>query len=259
MRWEEHASSHPSSSSPVTTGFLWGLVGGLALSLGVVGMAAGYSLGRMSPGGGGDTQIVQAPTPTPSAPTPEAPSGPVPPVSKDDHVRGNPKAKVTIIEYSDFECPFCKRHHPTMKAVAAKYGNDVNWVYRHFPLSFHQNAQKEAEASECVADLGGNDAFWKFTDAIYERTAAGGTGIALDQLGPIAKEMGVDQAKFQSCLDSGKFAKKVQDQMNAGSAAGVNGTPGSFIINNDTKASQMISGAVPQASFDSAIDAILKK
>ncbi len=252
MRWEEHASSHPSSSSPVTTGFLWGLVGGLALSLGVVGMAAGYSLGRMSPGGGGGTQIVQAPTPTPSAPTPEAPSGPVPPVSKDDHVRGNANAKVTIVEYSDFECPFCKRHHPTMKAVMAKYGNDVNWVYRHFPLSFHPNAQKAAESSECVAELGGNDAFWKFTDAVYEAAD-------LANLAPLAKAAGVDEAKFTACVSSGKHAKKVQDQMNAGSAAGVNGTPGSFIINNDTKTSQMISGAVPQASFDSAIDAILKK
>ncbi len=262
MQWNENPSSANGTSSPgsspVSSGFQWGFLGGLALSLGIVGLVAGYSLGRMS-GGGSAYVPAPAPTPTAAAPTPApAPSADAPPVGKDDHVRGKANARITVIEYSDFECPFCKRHHPTMKALMDKYGNDVNWVYRHFPLGFHANAQKEAEASECVADLGGNDAFWKFTDAVYDRTTSGGTGFALDALGPLAKELGVNQAKFQSCLDSGKNAQKVQQQMAGGSAAGVDGTPGNIVIDNTTKKSQLVSGAVPLASFTAVIDAMLK-
>ncbi len=91
------------------------------------------------------------------------------PVDKDDHIRGSVDAKVKFIEYSDFECPFCKRHHPVMQKIVSAYsGNDVAWVYRHLPLvSIHPKAQPLAEASECAAELGGNDGFWAFADAVF--------------------------------------------------------------------------------------------
>ena len=89
------------------------------------------------------------------------------PLTDADHVRGDRNAPIVMIEYSDYECPFCSRFHPTMKQVMQEYEGQIAWAYRHFPLSFHPYAQVLAEGSECVAELGGNDAFWEFTDAIY--------------------------------------------------------------------------------------------
>lgn len=102
----------------------------------------------------------------------EAKNVPAVDVSK-EHVRGNPNASITIVEYSDFQCPFCQRDFATLNAILEQYGDDVNLVYRHYPLSFHQNAQKAAEASECAAELGGNDTFWEFHDAIFALPSIG--------------------------------------------------------------------------------------
>lgn len=237
----------------------------LGLFVGIAGcsvLALALILSSVSSGKGllalGANPVAAAPTPTPVAPTPDpsaaAPAaGPVKPVDDTDHVLGAKNAKVTLIEYSDFECPFCKRHFSTMQQVLKEYPNDVRVVFRHFPLSFHQNAEKEAEASECVAELGGNDAFWKFHDKIFTETTSNGTGIALERLGPMAKEVGVNQTEFQKCLDSNKYAAKVAQQEQEGGDAGVSGTPATFV--NGT----LISGAVPYAQFKASIDAELKK
>lgn len=178
------------------------------------------------------------------------------PVTDADHVLGNKNANITMIEYSDLECPFCKRSHPTLQELLKTYQGKVRWVYRHFPLSFHQNAQKEAEASECVADLGGNDKFWQFINTLFERTTSNGTGFALDKLGSLASEVGVNQTEFQTCLDSGKYEKIVKDQLAEGTAAGVNGTPTTFIV--DAKGnSQSVVGAQDISAFKTAIDQAL--
>lgn len=175
-----------------------------------------------------------------------------------DHTRGNKNAKIAFIEYSDLECPYCKQFQPTMQQVMNAYQDKVMWVYRHFPLSFHANAQKEAEASECVYDQGGDTAFWKFIDKIYERTTSNGTGFALEKLGPLAAEVGVNQTKFQSCLDSGKFTKYVTDQQAGGTKAGVNGTPGNLVLNLNNNQVQTIPGAVPFAQIKSVLDGMVK-
>jgi protein-disulfide isomerase len=210
--------------------------------------------------GAGSAKVAQrAPTPptVPSnADTP--PAGPVPQVDlKTDHVKGNKNARISLIAYSDFECPFSKRHHPTLSKVLDSYKNDVNIVYRHFPLGFHKNAQKEAEASECAAELGGNDVFWKYTDAIYEKTTSNGTGFALTELVPLAKKLGLSETKFQTCLDSGKYAQKVKDEQQKGAAAGVRGTPGNILIDHKTQQSKTVSGALPLESFKTVIDGML--
>jgi protein-disulfide isomerase len=182
----------------------------------------------------------------------------LPPITQADHVRGDlSKAKIAMVEYSDYECPYCKQFQTTMQDVVKAYGTDVAWIYRYFPLSFHQNAEKEAEAAECVAQLGGNTAFWNFSDKIYERTTSNGTGFALTALGPLAKEVGVDQAKFQTCLDSGKNAKLVADEQAGGEATGIDGTPGTIIITKDGR-SDIITGAQDLATVKSKLDALLK-
>lgn len=209
---------------------------------------------------GGPSTKVTTPT-SPQATAPQqpaaAPSGKIKPVTDKDHIRGNKNAGLTLVEYSDLECPFCKRFHPTMQELMKTYEGKIRWVYRHFPLSFHANAQKESEATECVAELGGNDAFWTYVDKMFEKTTSNGTGFALDQLGPLAAEVGVDQSAFQTCLDSDKYAQLVKDQIADGTTGGVNGTPSTFLIDKDGK-SQIIVGAQPTESFKTAIDAALK-
>lgn len=235
-----------------------------AVSMGLIGIIVGYGVATVHVPTGSTIIPTPAAEPQPSAPTPAAqpPEPAAAPVAKVDpavdHIRGDKNAKVSVIEYSDFECPFCKRHYPTMKQVFETYqSKGVNWVYRHFPLSFHANAEKEAEASECAAALGGEASFWKFHDLIFERTTSNGTGFALDALVPLAKEIGLNGPTFKECLDSGRYAKKVQSEMDSGSAAGVRGTPGTIILKNDSGESKNVSGALPFDTFKSAIDAFI--
>jgi protein-disulfide isomerase len=232
------------------------------IAIGLLGIIIGYSIGLSQ---GKSTIAVNQPSPTPpsvpSAPTQPAAPSPlaVPPINaSNDHIRGSKDAKVAVIQYSDFECPFSKRVQPTYKQIEEKYGDKVMVVYRHFPLGFHENAQKESEASECVAEIGGNDAFWKFLDGIYEKTTSNGTGFAIADLAPLAKTVGVDEAKFKACLDSGKYAQKVKDEEEKGAAGGVDGTPGNFVVNMKSQKSLAVTGAVPFSEFQTAIDQMLK-
>lgn len=199
----------------------------------------------------------------PTAAAPAAPSGPtadqlgnLPEVGKDEYIRGAKNAKVTLVEYSDFECPFCQRFHPTMQQVMDEYGDQVAWVYRHYPLSFHANAQKAAEAAECVGKLAGNEAFWKFGDLYFERTSSNGTGFPLSDLASLGAEAGANEDAVQKCLDSDEMAEKVKDQFEKGSAAGVSGTPGTFIVTEDG-VQELIPGALPYTQVQQAIEKYL--
>lgn len=190
-------------------------------------------------------------------PVAQAPAGKIKDVSSDERIRGNKNAKVTLVEYSDFECPFCQRFHPITQELLKAYGDKIRLVFRDYPLPFHANAQKEAEAGRCIAELGGSDAFWNYADKVFERTASNGTGFALTDLGPLAKEVGVNQQLFQQCLDTGKYAQAVKDEAADGNAAGVDGTPTSFIIDSEGK-TQMLVGAQPVDAFKTVIDEVLK-
>lgn len=204
----------------------------------------------------GETNVQQTqPTQQNAAQTP---AGKIKEVTDKDHIRGNKNAKLTLVDYSDYECPFCKAFHPTMLELMKIYGDKIRWVYRHFPLSFHANAKIEAEASECIAELGGNDKFWEFSDKIFDRTTSNGTGFALTDLGPLAAEIGVNQTQFQSCLDSGKYEKLAKDSIADGTTGGVNGTPATFIVNSKGE-TQLIIGAQPVDAFKTAIDKELGK
>lgn len=175
------------------------------------------------------------------------------PVSESDHIYGNPDATISLIEYSDFECPYCKRFHPTAKKLVDESGGEINLVYRHFPLSFHNpGAHREAQASECAAELGGNDAFWAFTDAVYERTSSGGEGFPKDQIVPLGVEIGLDEAAFKECIESDRHEDRIDRDLAEGVRAGVSGTPGNILLNNETGEAMMRAGAQPLGALQDA-------
>ena len=179
------------------------------------------------------------------------------PISDKDWVRGNKNAKISIVEFSDLECPFCKSFHPTLEQLLKEYPNDVQWAYRHFPLtSIHSKAPKEAEAAECAGSLGGNDKFWQFVDKVYAITPSN-NGLDPAELPKIAQQIGLNQGKFNDCLNSGKFTQKIADSTRAGIAAGTQGTPYSVIMYGDQKIP--VGGAVPYEQLKSAVDSLLKK
>jgi len=190
---------------------------------------------------GDKVAALAAPTPVPAA----APGGVADiQIGDNENIRGAANAKVTIVEYSDFECPFCNRVTPTIKQILDEYGDDVRVVYRHFPLnSIHPYAQKSAEASECAADQG---KFWEFHDLIFADQAGlkGGD----DQLKAWAAELGLNAGDFASCLDSGEKKGRVDSDQAGGAALGVTGTPG-FFINGVN-----LSGAQPFSAFKTLID-----
>lgn len=171
-----------------------------------------------------------------------------------DHVRGNPQAEVTLIEYSDFECPFCKRFHSTLDKVVKESNGEVKWVYRHFPIDqLHSKARKEAAASECAAEFGGNAAFWKFADRFYELTPSN-NGTDLETVLPkIARDIGLDPARFASCVASGKYDRRVEDDYQNAVASGGRGTPWSIVVSKNGK-TYPLSGAQPYTTVRQLID-----
>ncbi|HEY9480883.1 MAG TPA: DsbA family protein [Candidatus Paceibacterota bacterium] len=179
------------------------------------------------------------------------------PITSQDHIRGTMNAKVTIVEYSDLECPFCKQYHAAIKEALAGYpAGTVAWVYRHFPLSIHPKAQKEAEATECAAAQGGNEAFWKFVDRVFEVTPSNNK---LDeaQLPVIAREIGLNVQTFQTCLNSGTYKAKVDAQAKSGATAGVTGTPMTFVVSK--KGPVGVRGAASAQTLKARIDEALEK
>ena len=181
------------------------------------------------------------------------------PISADDHIRGNSDAPIKIVEFSDTECPLCKRFHETMKQVMNTYGDTgkVAWVYRHFPLDqLHSKARKEAEAIECAGAQGGNGAFWKYADRLYEITESNNR-LDLTELPKIASFIGIDVSKFNECLVSGTYAKHVADDLANAVATGGRGTPWSiFIAPDGTKLP--INGAQPYEAVAQLIETALK-
>lgn len=175
-----------------------------------------------------------------------------------DHIYGSLDAPVSLIEYSDFECPFCKRFHSTARRIVDTSGGKVNWVYRHFPLGFHNPlAQLEAEASECAALLGGNDAFWRYADLVYERTKSNGKGLQAELLVPFAGEIGLDETRFEGCLDSGQMTARVKEDLAEGTQIGISGTPGNILLHKATGEVVVAAGAQPFVEMRRLINRLL--
>lgn len=188
----------------------------------------------------------------------------VKPVSSADHVLGNPNAPVKVIEFSDLECPFCKNFQATMHQVIRTFGDQVAWIYRHFPLDkpdpygrvLHSKAGKEAQAAECAAKLGGNEKFWAFIDKIFEVTPSN-DGLDLSKLPSYASQVGLNQDDFKSCLDADYGKDVVENQYQDGLKAGAGGTPYSVVINNRGK-KFVVNGALPFDQVSAIINAALK-
>jgi protein-disulfide isomerase/copper chaperone CopZ len=168
-------------------------------------------------------------------------------ITKNDNVRGNFNAPITLVEFSDFECPFCGKIYPTFKKIIQDYPDKVRLVYKHFPLSFHPNGEKAAESAECAAEQG---KFWEYHDKLFDNQQA---GFSLEKFKQWAKDLGLKESKFSDCLDSGKYASKVNTEFQEGSSKGVNGTPATFVNG------QLVSGAQPYESFKQVIDSLLTK
>lgn len=183
---------------------------------------------------------VQAPAPS-TATNVRAPSA-------QDHIVGSLNAPLVLIEYSDFQCPFCNVVHPTLKRIVDESNGQIAWVYRHLPLeSLHPNARPAALASECVAEQLGNDGFWKFAGIIF----ADQSKMSADYYAQVAVQLGANKAKFSSCISSNKYAGVVDADSQEAQQNGGNGTP--YTVLYDKKGQTGVSGALPYNTFTSVI------
>lgn len=165
----------------------------------------------------------------------------------DDPGMGNPKAPVVIIEFSDFQCPYCKKTRPVIDRIMKDYKGKVYYVFRDFPLSFHKQAKDAASAAHCAGEQG---KYWEYNDQLWKKQ---GKLKKLETLDEIAVELKLDQNKFKSCLKSKKYHAEVDKDMKEGATAGVSGTPAYFING------VFLSGAQPYEAFKEIIDEELAK
>lgn len=220
----------------------------------------------------GGNNVLGASNPTDNVDSvPEAPVEPTDVFAKvsldDDPYLGDPeKAKVAIVEFSDYECPFCKRYfeetYPQIKKNYVDTGKVV-YVFRDYPLSFHNpNATDQAIAGECVQEIGGNKKYFDFHSEVFTQTTSN-KGLSKDKLYDIAEEIGVDSKDFKSCLDSEKYSGEVQDDLNAGANVGIDGTPGFVVglLNEESNEvdGKLVVGAQPYQVFEEAIEEQLSK
>ena len=219
---------------------LWKIGTFLFAALFVISLFGGFDSFRKKDGIVGTGNVI---APTENNPSPSAVKVSI----DDDAVLGDENAKVTMIEFSDYECPFCGRHfeqtYPQIKKEYIDTGK-VKLVFRDFPLSFHPQAQKAAEAAECAGEQG---KYFEMHDKLYSNQES----LSVDNYKKWAKEIGLDTVKFNDCLDSGKMASEIAKDMADGTSYGVKGTPG-FFING-----KPVSGAQPFSVFKQAIDAEL--
>lgn len=179
-------------------------------------------------------------------------------ISKEEHILGSFDAPVKIIVYSDLECPYCKDFHFTMKKAMEEFGakSQIAWIYRHYILaSIHPKAIREAEATECAEELGGNLVFWKYIDRIFEITKSNNS-LPEEELLNIAKYLNLDEATFSQCLESGKYSKIIRESIEDGKNAGAVGTPYTIIIASDGRG-YPLEGAVKYSRLKEIIEAAL--
>ena len=170
--------------------------------------------------------------------------------SSSDHIVGSPSAPIVLVEYSDFQCPYCQMIYPSLKQIVSQSNGQVAWVMREFPLyQIHPNAMPGADAAECIAEQKGNDAFWQFADTVFTNQ---------DKISPayfaqLAQGFGVNMATYNSCVSSHKYASKINAETADAEQSGGNGTPFTVVINTKTGKQYPISGALPLAQIEAVI------
>ncbi|MBW3762764.1 DsbA family protein [Aeromonas veronii] len=170
------------------------------------------------------------------------------------HIYGDLNARFTLVEFSDIECPYCKRFHDTPKQLVDVSKGNVNWQWKHMPLDFHNPAAlKEAVAAECISEQKGNRGFWVFINDMFEQTQGNGAGVK--DLAEVVTGVGADLRVFRECLATGKMDEKVQENIQQAKSLGINGTPATFVVDNKTGKSQLLGGAQPPE----AIMAVMRK
>ena len=245
---DQKMSSHSSNAKPLsstdnTNRFLMGAAVVQVLLLAVI----AFQLSGLDNALTGGAVVAPSPSAGPDA-LPTVPSD-MKSLIDDDSVLGDKNAPVTIVEWSDYECPFCARFHSeTFGQIKSKYidTGKVKFVYRDFPLSFHQNAQPAAEAAECAGE---QNKYWEMHNLLFTQGVQGGVA----SFKQFAKQIGLNTATFNTCLDTGKMKAEIQKDFADGQKVGIQGTPG-FVVNG-----QLISGAQPFSVFQQVIDAELAK
>ncbi len=178
-----------------------------------------------------------------------------------DHILGSARAEVSVIVYTDLECPFCKQFAGTPEQAISKFNGDANFVFRHFPLPFHgRNATRGAYYAECVSRQAGSTGFFAFTNHWFRLTGSNGKGFERGdaQIREIVLSAGAnDLASLDSCVNDSEVAQMVQDDMADGMRSGISGTPGVIVRNNKTGVSLPVAGAVPPRALEALIAQVL--
>ncbi|OGC84426.1 hypothetical protein A3F55_00405 [Candidatus Adlerbacteria bacterium RIFCSPHIGHO2_12_FULL_53_18] len=171
--------------------------------------------------------------------------------SASDHWIGSPEAPIVLVEYSDFQCPFCAMIHPTLQRIVEESGGEVAWVYRHLPLeSIHPQALPSALASECIAEQLGNEGFWAFADDMFAEQS----GMSEARYEALAGEFGADVAQYRACVESETYLSKIDAQALDAQANGGTGTPFTIVVAGERQVP--ISGALPYAQIMAVINSV---
>jgi len=175
----------------------------------------------------------------------------VPPPQAEDYIVGLPTAPIVLIEYSDFQCPFCSMIHPTLSRIVEESNGEIAWIYRHLPLeSIHPQAYPSALAAECIGEQLGSTGFWAFADDMF----ADQQGMNSARYAALAGTLGANMAEFSACVESEKYATKIDAQAREAQASGGTGTPFTVVMAGDTQ--MPISGALPYAQIMSVINSV---
>lgn len=176
----------------------------------------------------------------------------------DARIFGDLRARFTLAEFSDLECGFCKRLHPTLREIVEKSNGAVNWQWRHMPLAFHNPAAKQgAHAAECYAEQKGNRGFWAFVGKWFETSQMNGAGVK--DINGFADSMGADPEAFKACMDSGKFNERIDKHIAMGEKIGATGTPATVIIDNLTGEKEFVPGAQNSQAFVQVMKRMLQE